>query len=522
VGSISESGVARRTVPVGVGILVMVFSALLWIASSAQAAETIYWDNYDANPDSVAFASIDGSGGGALSLSGATAFEAPEGMAYDTVTNRLFVANSGGPGNGQITFVNLDGSGAGTFSAPGAPVEEPEGVAIDPSTRTIYWNNTDTETISWARLDGSAGGVLNTAGTSLDGAYRIALDPVAGRVYWGNNVPGADSVFFASVNNTGGGSLNIAGATPPSSIAGIVVDTVAGRVYWVNQGDEKISFASLGGAGGGDVNLAGGVFDEPYGLALDPSAGKLYWANYGQGTARPSAIAFAATAGGGGNINIATAPVSGPQDPVILKSPSGTGAPTVTRSTKSQSSLSCSAGSWAADYPGSFTYQSPRAFAYQWTRNGAPIAGATTTTFNAKPAAQYGCIVTATNQTGSASQASVALKVKAAKVKLNVKKKVTAKAGGVAKFKVKAVNQGDIQSKKARACVKLPKSAKGVLKAPKCATLGKLKGRGKRAATLKVKVGKSAAGTYKVTFSVHGSAGTVAKAKILVVAPKTK
>ncbi|MDX6605194.1 MAG: hypothetical protein QOF23_1703, partial [Solirubrobacterales bacterium] len=71
----------------------------------------MYWDNYSAGgPASVSVANIDGSGGGALSLAGVE-FEGPEGMAIDTVTNRLFVATSR-PGNGQITIINLDGSGA--------------------------------------------------------------------------------------------------------------------------------------------------------------------------------------------------------------------------------------------------------------------------------------------------------------------------------------------------------------------------------------------------------------------------
>jgi hypothetical protein len=517
VGTISGGFAPRRTSAVGIGVLAIALAAMLWLASNVQAAEAIYWDNYDANPDSVSFANIDGSGGGALNLAGAPELKGPEGMAYDSVTNRLFVANEGGPGNGQITFINLDGSGAGVFTAPGAPVEEPEGVTIDPVTRTIFWINTDPETISWARLDGSTGGVLNTTGATVEGAYRIALDPVAGRVYWGSNVTGTDSVFFANVNNSGGGNLGIAGATAPEAIDGIVVDPSAGRVFWLDNSAERISFASLNGGAGGDVSLTGTVFDEPYGLALDPSISRLYIANYGHKAGESAgAIGFANVAGGGGGINIATAPVNGPQDPVILKSPSGTAAPVVTRSTKSRSSLSCSTGSWAADYPGSFVYQSPRAFAYQWTRNGVAIAGATATTFDAKTAGQYACAVTATNQTGSASQTGAAVKVKAAKLKLNVKKKVTAKPGGVAKFNVKAVNQGDIQSRKARVCVKVPKKAKADLKAPKCRSLGKLKGRGKRGGPLKIKIGKSAAGTYKVTFSVKGSPGTSAKAKILV------
>lgn len=519
-GSISESGVSRRTIA-AIGIFIAAFVAVLWMAPQSRAAEVIYWDNYDDN--TVASANIDGSGGGLLNLAGVT-LDSPEGMAYDTVTNRLFVASSsGGPGGvGEILFVNLDGSGAGVLSTPGAPMDTPEGIAVDPATRMVYWSNTGTsQSIAWARLDGTGGGQLNTSGAPVESIYKLALDPVGGRVYWSFDPPGAgpESIAFANANNTGGGgTLNLAGATPPENIRGLAVDPAGNRIYWLDTGEERVGFASLGGGGGGDVNMTGSIFKSPYGLAFDPSLGRLYWANYNSGSnEKAGAIGFVGLAGGGGGINIATAPVDGPQDPVVLKSPSGTGAPAVTRLPKSRSSLLCATGSWAADYPGSFVYQAPRTFAYQWTRNGTPIAGATATTFNAKSPGQYACLVTAANQTGSATQASAAVKVKAAKIKLNAKKKAAAKAGGVAKFKVKGVNQGDLQSKKARVCTKLSKGAKGVLKAPKCKTLGKLKGRGKDAEVLKIKVDKSAAaGIYKVTFTVQGSPGTSAKAKVVV------
>jgi DNA-binding beta-propeller fold protein YncE len=515
VGSISESGVSRWTVA-AIGIFVAAFVAAFWMAPQSRAAEVVYWDNYSEN--TVAFANIDGSGGGLLNLAGVT-LDSPEGMAYDTVTNRLFVASSsGGPGGtGEILYVNLDGSGAGVLSAPGAPIDTPEGIAVDPVTRMVYWTNTGTNnSIAWARLDGTGGGALNTSGAPVESIYKLALDPVGGRVYWTSN-PGSESIAFANANNTGGGgTLNLAGATPPENIRGLAVDPAGNRIYWLETTGNRVSFASLGGGGGGDVNMTGSIFKSPYGLAFDPSLARLYWANYNGATKeKAGAIGFVGLAGGGGGINIATTPVYGPQDPLILKSPSA-GVPAVTRSTKSRSSLSCSSGSWAADYPGSFVYQAPRSFAYQWTRNGTPIAGATATTLSAKSAGGFACVVTATNQTGSASQASAVVKVKAAKVKLNVKKKVTAKAGGVAKFNVKAVNQGDLQSRKARVCVKVAKKDKGDLKAPKCRSLGKLKGRGKKGGPLKIAVGKGAAGTYKVTFTVHGSAGKSVKAKILV------
>src|SRR5262249_16456477 len=116
---------------------------------------------------------------------------------------------------------------------------------------------------------------------------------------------------------------------------------------------------------------------------------------------------------------------------------------------------------------------------------------------------------------GSAGQTSAAAKVKAAKLKLSVKGG-KAHAGGVAKFTVKAVNQGDLKSRSARVCVKVPKSAQKALKAPKCKKLSRPRRHGKGSAKLKVKVSASAGGTYALTFVVRGTAGKSAKVKLRV------
>ncbi|MGN6814616.1 MAG: hypothetical protein ACTHK3_00805 [Solirubrobacterales bacterium] len=501
----------HRLLAMGSALIAIAFVAVLAVSARAQAAETIYWDNYGGSQN-VAFANIDGSGGGLVNL-GTAELTNPEGMAYDTVTNRLFVASAGG---GQIVAVNLDGSGASPFTPPGAPIETPEGVAVDPVTRTIYWENTGGEgSIAWAKLDGSAGGTLSTAGITLSSpCCRIALDPVGGRIYFVNGT----NIAYVNVNNSGGGELNITGSTVVPGGEGLAVDDAAGRLYFTGSGEKEIGYANLNGSGGGDVSLGGAVIKGPWGIAFDPSINRLYWANEnnssGEGT---NAFGFVNPSGGvGGNISVANTLSANPQDPVIIKSPTGTGAPAVTRTKNAPASLSCSTGSWAADYPGSFVYQAPRTFAYQWTSNGAPIGGATAATYAATKAGQYACVVTATNQTGSASQTSAAVNVKAAKLKLSTKKKAHAKPGQVVSFKLKATNQGDVQSKNAKVCVKLPKSAKGELKAPKCKSLGKLKGRGKKSATLKIKILPSAGGTYKVTFQVKGAAGKPAKSKIIV------
>ena len=508
----------RRAVA-GSAFLALVLTALLAIAASAQAAELLYWDNFSGkSADSISVANVDGSGGGSLNLTGAELTD-PEGMAIDSVTGRLFVAGSNsGPGEiGQILFANLDGSGAGVFSAPGAPVEEPLGVALDPNTRTIYWVNSPTgpDSIAWAKLDGSAGGLLNTTGATLEGAYKIAVDPVHGRVYWANTEEVLDTISYANVDNSGGGNLDLTGATPPKQISALAVDPAAGRIYWLDNEVGRISFASLSGGGGGDVNTTGATFDDPFGLAFDPTIQKFYWGNYEHKEERTNAIGFANLAGGGGAITPTDAPVAGPQDPLILKSPSGTAAPQVTRSKKNRAALSCSSGSWASDFPGSFVYQAPHTLGYQWTRNGKPVSGASAATFTAKSQGKYACVVTATNQAGSSSQTSASAKVEAAKLKLNVKKG-RAEAGGVATFKVKLLNQGDIKSKKAQVCAQVPKKAQDDLKARKCSKLAALAGRAKRTVKVKVKVFGSAEGTYKLTFKPKGVPGKPAKGKLLV------
>jgi hypothetical protein len=345
------------------------------------------------------------------------------------------------------------------------------------------------------------------------------VDPAAGRVYF-VNFPGSEGkIAYLNTNNSGGGELSLTGSTVEPGGEGLSVDSAAGRIYFLGSSG-KVGFANTNGSGGGDVSTGAAPVKSPWGLALDPALGRLYWANEGNGGAGANINAFglALTNGAGsGAINIASAPVDGPQDPVIIKSPTGTGAPAITRDAKkAPAALTCPTGSWAADYAGSFVYQAPRTYAYQWAKGGAPVAGATASTFTAKSPGSYSCTVTATNQIGTASQASAAVKVTATKLKLTIKtKKVTVKAGKLAKISVQALNQGDLKSKNAKVCVKLPKSAKGDLK-PKCASLGKLAAKKKKSVKLKVKALPSASGLYKLKIIVKGASAKAVTAKVQV------
>jgi low density lipoprotein receptor-related protein 5/6 len=136
----------------------------------------IYWGN--ANPsNTISFANLDGSGVQSLNTGGASVTN-PHGVAVDPVAGRVYWANVGTgttyTGNG-IAWANLDGSGGGDFHPVGATVDVPVGVAIDPAARKLYWANFRGNRISYANLDGSGGGDLPTPGVTPAGARSAVL-----------------------------------------------------------------------------------------------------------------------------------------------------------------------------------------------------------------------------------------------------------------------------------------------------------------------------------------------------------
>ena len=90
----------------------------------------------------------------------------------------------------------------------------------------------------------------------------------------------------------------------------------------------------------------------------------------------------------------------------ILGIPANTAAPVASGTLTVGSTLSCTTGTWT---------NSPT-YAYQWQRGGANISGATSSTYvtvSADGGTSVGCLVTATNASGSASQASNTLAIAA-------------------------------------------------------------------------------------------------------------
>jgi DNA-binding beta-propeller fold protein YncE len=372
-------------------------------APAALGADRVFWAN--GGNHTIAYANLDGSGGGGqLNTSGSNP-DGPRGVAVDLAAGRIYWANQG---NDTIAYANLDGSGGGDeLDTSGATIDRPHGLTIDPAAGRIYWANDTGNPISYANLDGSGGDDLNTSGSNPDGPYGTAIAPGVGRIYWANRgeATNSDSISYANLDGSGGGGeLNISGATI-SKPHGVAIDPVAGRIYWANL-DNTIGYANIDGSGGGGLlNLSGSTPLGVVAVAIDPTEGRIYFANLGNST-----ISYANLdgSGGGGQLSQAGATRSGARFMVLVRAPVATASPQIQGGSTVGSSLSCSRGSWAIDLLGAFLYRAPDTFAYQWSLDGADIAGATSAFYTAEAPGSYTCRVTATNAAGSTAQTSAA------------------------------------------------------------------------------------------------------------------
>ncbi len=283
------------------------------------------------------------------------------------------------------------------------------GLAIDVAAGRLYWAAGNGDAISFARLDGSGGGTLATGAATLDSPVAVAIDPVGGRIYWTNFA--GDTISFAELDGSGGGDL-VTAPGPVSGPLGIAIHRGLGRIYWTNTVDDSIASATLAGTGARtELDATDGVPDGSFGLAIDEEAQLLYWAAF----VAPSTIARTTLDAGGaasgvqvltaGDVSPAT--LTGPYAVAVLRQPVAGARPVITESEQ----YSCSTGTWEADRPGANLYRGPTSFAYQWTRNGTAIDGATASLHVPAESGTYRCRVTATNLAGEATQVSAATEV---------------------------------------------------------------------------------------------------------------
>jgi hypothetical protein len=229
----------------------------------------------------------------------------------------------------------------------------------------------------------------------------VTVDLPSGRLYWANY--NGVEISYANLNDTGGGGdVNTNGASMDGP-SGLAIDPGSRTIYWADYGNGVvISFAHLDESGADDLETAGATVQGPWGVAIDPEAGRVYWANNTGGSLASAKL----DGSGGGAFATPGATVSGPAFPILLKTPVGTGAPSIGGGSTVGTMLSCSQGSWAADLVGALLYRAPSTFAFQWSLDGKEIVGATSASVTAASPGLYTCRVTGANRAGSSAQTS--------------------------------------------------------------------------------------------------------------------
>lgn len=369
----------------------------LVLACAARAEDRIYWANQGSS-DTIALAALDGSGTGFLDL-GQAAIDQPSGLAIDPAAERIYWTNLG---SNSLSFASLGGGGGGRFETGELTPSAPFGPAVDPIAERIYWADQGSGKIAFGDLDGSLSG--NLATDTRFGPTGVVVDRAAGRLYW-SSTSGAP-VSFVNLDGSGGGDVNAAGATVSLPV-GLAVDRAHGRVYWANFNSGRISYANLDGSGGGDLATGAATTRGPQGLAIDPMLGRIYWAN-----SNGDRISYANLDGsGGGDLPVGGSPPVNPVFPVLLVAPRSVAPPILSGGSGVGSLLSCSQGEWAPDHLESFFYAAPQSFEFQWSRDGADVAGATESALIADASGAYACRVTARNRAGETTRTSAPLRV---------------------------------------------------------------------------------------------------------------
>lgn len=300
-----------------IGLLLLLTALTAAFASIAGAVPPtptgryVYWTNFNGS-----LMRIDAAGGAAETVV-ANAGSAPNGVAIDRSTGRIYWAVRG---NNQIHSIAADGSDEQALNTGGAALSDPVGVAIDPRRNRVYWANASANSIGWAQLDNSAVGGTQTIDSNLiAGPQGIAIDPVADKVFWANTdgisvaaagwakldgsdagaigsagpnvpvgmafVPSLQQVFWAYFNGSGvswapasGGTetpLDTPGVSPASS-GGIGYDAVSDRLLISGYSSGEIQYAASDGSGGGILTSAAG---SPWGSPVATGAGVLSSAN---------------------------------------------------------------------------------------------------------------------------------------------------------------------------------------------------------------------------------------------------
>jgi PKD repeat protein len=191
------------------------------------------------------------------------------GMTIDTVNSKLYIADYDA---GKIYRSDLDGSNFEEFRSG---IGEPDALVIDYDENQLYWDTSNG--IRRGDLDDTN---LNQFEDFVTGQSNdpegIAIDPVTRKLFW-NNYDGG--VWVKNLDGTGQNEII------PGGQGGGSVIIVGNKIYfdeYIASGDIHLKAANFDGSNISTV--ATGISRVVYGIAYEPEENKIYWVDRNKGT----------------------------------------------------------------------------------------------------------------------------------------------------------------------------------------------------------------------------------------------
>ena len=186
----------------------------------------------------------------------------PIGVAVNPSTNTVYVANFS---DGSVSVV--DGS-TNTVTSTVSVGSYPAGVAVNPATNTVYVANYFSNSVSV--INGSTNTVTSTVSVGRN-PYAVAVNPSTNTVYVANQNDNSMSVIDGLTNTV---TSTVSVGNGPYAVA---VNPSTNTVYVSNSGDNSMSVIDgLTNTVTSTVSVGNG----PSGVAVNPSTNTVYVANY--------------------------------------------------------------------------------------------------------------------------------------------------------------------------------------------------------------------------------------------------
>ncbi|KAK2023183.1 3-hydroxyacyl-CoA dehydrogenase [Colletotrichum zoysiae] len=238
--------------------------------------------------------------------------QVPDGIDVDAESRRVFWTCAGTPGepDGAVFCADLDGGGGGggggdarSLFPPGA-VNTPKQLVVEPTSRRMYFCDSEGMRVCRANLDGSGLETLVVRGSDASDpascCVGVSVAPGLGKFYWAEKDArgsGQGRIFCAGVEMPAGANAESRGDVAcllddlPEPVS-LQVDEETGAIFWTDRGgapggstlnrasiDKKTGMLRAEGAVKYEV-LARDL-EEAAGVALDRENGHVYFSDFG-------------------------------------------------------------------------------------------------------------------------------------------------------------------------------------------------------------------------------------------------